>query len=882
MSSEQRLASALTGRYHIERKLGQGGMATVYLAGDVRHHRKVALKVLHEDLAASVAGSRFLREIEIAAQLQHPNILPLHDSGEADGLLYFVMPYVEGQSLRERIAREGEFPIAEATRILAELADALDYAHSHGVVHRDIKPENVMLSGRHALVTDFGVAKAVSDATGQQMITMTGLAIGTPLYMAPEQSTADPHVDHRADLYALGVVAYELLTGQPPFTGATQQQVLAAHLTRPPQPISALRTGVPERLEHAVMKCLEKLPADRWQSASELLAQLEPLVTPTSTPGMNRPRRLPLIGLGVGTLALFAAWLLLRPRDRTPSLTIGRTVQVTPEPGLDLYPAISPDGRLVAYAAGNSARMRIFLRPVGGGRTLTLSNDTTALETQPRWSPNGEQILFLSRGGVYVASALGGTARQVITRAANATVTTAAWSPDGKGIAAVRQDSLLVVSPDGSGSRLIATGKEWHSCVWALVGGWIACVAGNAQYVEPGGFFGNLAPSAIVLIHSSDGRIVPVTDSTTFNQSPQWSSDASQLFFVSNRDGPRDIYAVAVSRDGASRAMPTRITTGLGAQSFSFDAAGARLAYSVYRETANTWALPIPQGGPVSIERAVRVTSGSQAIETARVSHDGKWLYYDSDLNGNTDIYRVPLGGGGEPERLTTHPADDFAPAISGDDREIAFHSFRGGTRDIYVQPAVGGEALPVTATAAQECCTTWSPTGNALAYHDFVVGGSLYVVRRDSLGRWGQPIRRGPGGLYNYWSPDGRHIAFASGRTIHGELMAERLLVVSPDSGEAVVAYTSADTTSDPIVGGVEWSRDGKGVYFKSHDALGRASIWYQALIGGRPRLLVRFDDAARPSFRGNFSSDGERFYFSINERQSDIWVAEVTQAPR
>ncbi len=568
-----------------------------------------------------------------------------------------------------------------------------------------------MLSGRHALVTDFGVAKAVSDATGQQAITATGLAIGTPSYMAPEQSTADPHVDHRADLYALGVVAYELLTGQPPFTGATPQQVLTAHLTRIPQPISALRAGVPPRLEHAVMRCLKKLPADRWQSASELLAQLEPLTTPTDTPGMQAPRRAPMIALGVGVLAVLAAWLLVRPRDLVPSLTIGRTIQVTPEPGLDLYPAISPDGRLVAYAA-DSARMRIFLRPVGGGRTLTLSNDTTALEMQPRWSPNGEQILFLSRGGVYVASALGGTARQVIARAPNAIVTTAAWSPDGKEIAALRQDSLLVVSADGSGSRLHCDRQRM-----ALV-----CV-GACRWL------GRLRRRQHAVRRARSVFRQPRAQRNRADSQRRWPNRAahgqhdiqsesamvigrSQLFFVSNRDGPRDIYAVAVSRDGALRAMPTRITTGLGAQSFSFDAAGGRLAYAVYRETANSWALPIPQGGSVSIDRAVLVTSGSQAIETARVSHDGKWLYYDSDRNGNTDIYRVPLGGGGEPERLTTHAADDFAPAVSPDDREIAFHSFRGGTRDIYVKPVAGGEALPVTATAAQECCTTWSPYG--------------------------------------------------------------------------------------------------------------------------------------------------------------------------
>src|ERR1044071_1165706 len=266
----ERLRASLAGRYRIERELGAGGMATVYLAQDLKHDRKVAIKVLREELAASLGADRFLREIHIAAQLQHPHILTLIDSGEADGFLYYVMPYVEGETLRAKLAREGEFPTGDAIRILREMVDALAYAHARGVVHRDVKPENVMLSGRHALVMDFGVAKAVSEATGRQSLTTIGVALGTPTYMAPEQAVADPHVDHRADLYAFRVVAYELLAGRPPFTGASPQQVLAAHVTAAPEPIANLRS-LPPALAALVMRCLEKRPADRWQSAEELI-----------------------------------------------------------------------------------------------------------------------------------------------------------------------------------------------------------------------------------------------------------------------------------------------------------------------------------------------------------------------------------------------------------------------------------------------------------------------------------------------------------------------------------------------------------------------------------------------------------------------------------
>jgi serine/threonine-protein kinase len=290
-----RLEAALTGRYRIERELGAGGMATVYIAEDLRHHRQVAVKVLRPDLAASLGAERFLREIEIAARLQHPHILPLHDSGSASEVLFYVMPLVEGQSLRDRLAKGGALPIDEAVRIIREVADALAYSHRQGVVHRDIKPENILLSSGHALVTDFGVAKAVSDSAAASNLTGTGVSLGTTTYMAPEQATADPATDHRADIYALGVMAYEILVGQPPFTG-NPQQVLAGHLTRRPEALSAHRATVPPALEAIVMRCLEKNPADRPQRAEEVLRALDALATtatmiPGAIPSVSLPAR---------------------------------------------------------------------------------------------------------------------------------------------------------------------------------------------------------------------------------------------------------------------------------------------------------------------------------------------------------------------------------------------------------------------------------------------------------------------------------------------------------------------------------------------------------------------------------------------------------------
>jgi dienelactone hydrolase len=276
----ERLKAALAERYRLERKLGAGGMATVYLAEDLRHGRQVAIKVLEPGLAAVLGVERFLREIEIAAKLTHPHILPLHDSGEADGFLYYVMPYVEGESLRERLAREKQPSIFDATRILREVVDALAYAHAHGVVHRDIKPDNVMLSGRHALVADFGIAKALSQVTGQEQLTSFGVAIGTPQYMAPEQAAGETDIDHRADIYSVGIVAYEMLAGRPPFTGTSVQKLLRAQIDEVPEPVRQFRPDVSAELASVVMRCLAKNRTDRWQSAADLLAELEAVSTP--------------------------------------------------------------------------------------------------------------------------------------------------------------------------------------------------------------------------------------------------------------------------------------------------------------------------------------------------------------------------------------------------------------------------------------------------------------------------------------------------------------------------------------------------------------------------------------------------------------------------
>jgi serine/threonine-protein kinase len=311
-----RLKAALADRYAIERELGAGGMATVYLGEDVKHRRKVAVKVLRAELAAALGPDRFMREIDVAAQLQHPHILPLYDSGEADGLLYYVMPFIEGESLRERLTSSGRFEVDESLSVFRDVVDALAKAHKSGVVHRDIKPDNILLSDRHAMVADFGIAKAVSSASGAIAQTTAGMTLGTPSYMAPEQVAADPNIDHRADIYAAGIVMYEMLTGQLPFSATTPQQLLAAHVTVAPEPIANRRSDLPPAVAAMVMKCLVKDPAARWQTADQLLQAVEEVrrSAPLTGPQGGRFRRTGWLAAAIVILVgVLGLWAIVRP-----------------------------------------------------------------------------------------------------------------------------------------------------------------------------------------------------------------------------------------------------------------------------------------------------------------------------------------------------------------------------------------------------------------------------------------------------------------------------------------------------------------------------------------------------------------------------------------
>jgi eukaryotic-like serine/threonine-protein kinase len=875
----QRLNAALSGRYAVEREIGSGGMATVYLARDVKHGRTVALKVLRPELAATIGSARFLHEIEIAAQLQHPNILPLLDSGEADGFLFYAMPFVDGPSLRERLVHRGELPVNDAVRIFIEVVDALSAAHARGIVHRDIKPDNVLLTGRHAVVTDFGVAKAIGEATGRHPLTTVGIALGTPAYMAPEQASAEPNIDHRVDLYAAGSVAYEMLTGRPPFTGISSQAILAAHLTEQPAPVTTYRPSVSAALEQVVMRCLAKHPADRWQSAEELLSQLEAIatpsegVTPTSTTqkAAGRPstawRRHPRIVMTGGALVtlILVGLALTRPRAE-PTIAFGQIRQVTLEPGLELHPALSSDGRLLAYAGSPGGTTHIFVRPVAGGDPIDVTRGLTGIHRWPKWSPDGSQILFSSDTGLYIVPQLGGVPRLIIRGALQGT-----WSPDGRQIAYVQPvnaatSALFVRDAAGGEPRKVAEGNELHSPAWSPNTDLIAYITGNASFGSMGRALGNLGPTSLNVVSVGTGTVVELVPRRFLHTSPAWMPDGRTLLVMSNRDGGRDVYRIRVDRSGRLRGSFERLTTGLAVASIAISADGTRLGYSKFENTENVFAIPISQGATLSVREAVPVTTGTQHIEGLSVSRDGKWIAFDSDRGGTSDVYKLALPGG-VPVQLTTDVHDDFLPAWSPDGLWIAYQSWRSGNRDIRAVSADGTSDVAVTNTPFQERMADWSPDGAHITFYSDSTGPSeIFVADRRPDGSWGGPRQLTHGaGSQPKWSPDGTTILYTRGDGVYGvgtDGSNERKLIGNPKN--------SAGTTR-PVDLAV-WGPDGQSIYLKTIDG-----FWVVTRNGGTPRLIVRFDDPNRPPGRQEFATDGKLLFFTVPTRQSDIYVTDV-----
>ncbi len=875
----ERLRAALADRYAIERELGAGGMATVYLAEDLRHHRQVAVKVLRPEIARALGPDRFLREIATTAQLTHPHILPLLDSGDADGMLFYVMPFVEGESLRQRLAREQQLPLDEAIRITIEIADALGYAHSHGVVHRDIKPENILLESGHAVVADFGIARAIDQAGGERL-TETGVTVGTPAYMSPEQATGSRDLDGRSDIYSLACMLYEMLAAETPYTGPTPMAIMARKLADPLPRISVVRETVPPGVESVLAKALARLPADRYAAASDFAAALERFgemeggaVQPLA--GLGRMPRWATWAAGATVLGAAALALTQLVKSKPLNITVSGITPVTSEPGREFQPAISPDGSQVAYVAGPLWTPRLFLRSamdVSSGAQLSLADTALESEWLPAWSPDGQYVRFRGCpaapwGATFWSpkctwretGKLGGASRPVAAPARARSARNLAWSPEGGRVVFADQDTLFVASTADTLPRRLAVHavkyNYLHSFAWSPDGKLIAYVNGNPGWQisgEPGG-------ASLWIVDADRGGPRQVVGDECLNVSPVWL-DARHLLFVSNRDGPRGVYLVEVGPNGR-RGEPRLVPGFADPHSISYSIASHKLAFAKSTVRQNIRAFPLNATQPTPIREGRQVTFGNQVAEDADVSPDGKWIAYSSGVRGNSDLYKVPLAGG-VAVPLATSATNESNPRWSPDGREIAFVATLPDSHtigQIVIVPADGGRASLVAGGPGLATWPAWSPSGLAIAY---MTSGALVRLRsRDSVGgAWHEPVQLTAFGCwFPAWTSDGRGVLCSTGK---------ELVLVSPQ-GRVL-------SRQRPPFFSYYWtlSRDGRTVYFPGSGPRRQPGIWALPIAGGTPRRIVAFDDPAA-SIPGRISVDRQHVYTPVWEHESDIWVA-------
>ena len=756
-----RLNSALEGRYTIERELGEGGMATVYLAKDLKHNRNVALKVLKPELAAVVGAERFLAEIETTANLTHPHILPLHDSGEADGFLFYVMPHIEGASLRERIDREKQLGVDDALAITQKVAGALDYAHEHGVVHRDIKPGNILLSAQgEPLIADFGIALAVAQAGGGR-ITETGLSLGTPHYMSPEQATGDRDVDPRSDVYALSCVLYEMLAGQPPFSATTAQAVLVKILTSDAPSITSERRTVPPHVGHALARALEKLPADRFTSAAEFAGALadpsftyearartstvtttsEPLVPVVTAKPWHRDFRFVAALLVAATTWAFAAWGWLRP---TPQLPVTRSsIELG---GLSLRDPgeimVSPDGSrfaLVGLAQSEPLHWRNTdeeeFRPIPGTEDANWAS----------FSPDGESLVFGTQGGGLLQRvALSGGAPQLVATLSFPTTGGVHWGDDG-------------------------------NVVFSQAGG-VGLYRVPASGGEPEALLDPVAPVR-------NARLLPGGGAVIFTEPLALSTHLLDL------DGD----SVRVLQAGA------------------IDAVYVETGHLIYADVSGTlWAVAFdPRAGEVAGEPATLfggLTKSTPAYARFSVSNTGT-LVYGAGLasgagGGGRRLLVVDLEGNEEP--LTLTPRDIQSVNWSPSGQSIAYQSTADGdnTPDIYTYNMELGTTPRQLTFDGQNLYPVFSPDGNRVAFmsqRDGTDAYDLFVKTLDddepARSIITLPISQAP----IQWPSDGL-IVFEHGTSAAAPADLWMLDLSNPDSAVAV-EYLSAEADLRNIV---------------------------------------------------------------------------------
>ncbi len=671
------LAEALRDRYTLEHELGRGGMARVYLARDIRHRRRVAVKVLHPEIAQSLGSERFLREIETAAGLQHPHIVPLFDSGEAGGLLYYVMPYVEGESLRSRLAREKSLPIDQALEITHQVCSALAYAHAQGIIHRDVKPENILLKHDQAVVADFGIARAVS-ASGGESFTGTGMAIGTPAYMSPEQASAERDLDGRSDVYSMACVLYEMLAGHAPFFGMSARELMARHATDPVPPLRTVRLTVPLALERVVMKALAKVPADRFSSAEtfrQALTQVgqglasgdQQVEMPTADGrpigwAAKLPARRWILALGVGALAIAGAISALywygRPATNPSSLVRHR--QLTFVGNVDRQ-EISPDGKLVAYVEGGEIR-RLMIKDLVGGSTIPIAR-LGPWTVDLRWSPDGARIMHSGADSTGQPSRvsfprLGGSSQQLPTPSGFGV-----FSPEGSRIATWSKNPgpLLVTTLASGQERKIAVPKILG---WLDAGDW----SPDARRIALLGATQAEDHNMLWIVDVDDGEWHEVLSDTSRLSRPRWSPTGDALYYLRGND---ELRRIRVGRNGSARGTPEVLYDRLGTTEFSISADGSMLVYPKRLNYSNLRLATSQRGSKRFAER--QLTRGTTMKTRGRLSPDGRRIAFVQGEGERADVFVLPIEGG-EPQRVTSSGVALGAPPVwSPDGNRLAF-----------------------------------------------------------------------------------------------------------------------------------------------------------------------------------------------------------------
>jgi serine/threonine-protein kinase len=815
-----RLGAALAGRYVVERELGSGGMATVYLAHDVRHDRKVALKVLRPELSAILGAERFLTEIKTTANLQHPHILSLFDSGEAEGTVFYVMPYVEGESLRDRIAREKQLPVEEAVRIAREVADALDYAHRHGVVHRDIKPENILLHDSRALVADFGIALAVSRSDGGTRMTETGMSLGTPHYMSPEQAMGQREITPKADVYALGCVLYEMLTGEPPFTGPTAQAIVARVMTEQPRSLTLQRHTIPPHVEATVQKALEKLPADRFATAAQFSEALAGLLTvvpttramPAATwrgPDWRSRVAIPALLLAAAGVGV-AAWSLLRPHPAEPVIRYGLALPSGQQPGPNFPFRLSPDGARLVYVGptaegsgfqlwlkerdrhdavpipGTGGVVNFTFSPdgqwiafeqgrqlkklaVSGGAAITLADSVSTSATGIAWLDDGT-IVFVQFGT--------GVLRRV---AESGGPVTDAWRPD-TGVAnfpTPLPDSrgVLVVKCRGSMCRVqqdlwvvdLQRGEARELIRGATIG--LHAASGHLVYVRRDG--ATLAAPFDLGSLELRGAPVPMLDSVSVVQGmyPLITLSRNGTLVVRTGAVASSIRhtMVWVDRSGAETpvdpAWAFQLTSFGGNAGWALSPDGTRLAISLFTNAGDDiWVKLLPRG-PLS-----RVTYDSAAEYRPRWLPDGRSIGFMSNRSPSSDLFTRNADGTGSDSVALDLPAGIYEGAWSRDGRWVLARTGgvlgQVGARDI-VALHVGVDSAPSVAVASpvfDEAAFALSPDARWLAYESNETGRTEVYIRPFPTTDASKTQVSTERGLAPLWSRDGRELFFVNG----------------------------------------------------------------------------------------------------------------------